>query len=101
MMSAKKILVILLLSTCLLSACSGQSKLPEGVDVDISRLGGAVVFGKINDMVNNGKSYEGKVIRMSGRVNEIPVKIKGELVDTLYSCFVADAEGCCAYAPCG
>lgn len=92
----QRMTVLVLLAVLLLSACGGSQKLPEGVDVDISGLSGAVVFGKINDMVTNGKDYEGKVIRMAGTVNEIPVKVKGVQVDTLYSCFVADAEGCCA-----
>lgn len=96
-MSMKKSLVVLLLAASLmLSACGGSTKLPEGVDVDISGLSGMVVYGKLYDMVTNGKDYEGKVIRMAGTLNEIPVKERGVQVDTLYSCFVADAEGCCS-----
>ena len=95
-MSMKKFLVFLLLfASLLLTACGKKESAPQEVDVDLSSLGGAIVFGKIYDMMNNSEKYEGQVIRMAGTVNEIRITQKGVLVDTLYSCFVTDAEGCC------
>ncbi|MBQ6075858.1 MAG: hypothetical protein IJK86_06890 [Lachnospiraceae bacterium] len=99
-MSLKKTLSILMLITVLLlTACgnqSGTAQKTDGVDVDLSKMGGAVVYGKVYDMVNNGANYEGQVVRMAGVVNEIPVTQRGVQVDTLYSCVIFDATKCCS-----
>ena len=96
-MSIKKILVFLLLTvTLLLSACGGATELPEGVDVDISKLSGTVLYGRLYDMVTHGDQYEGKVVRMTGTMNQFPVTNRGVEVGVLYSCYIADGEGCCS-----
>ena len=95
MHTLKKLTALLLLMTLLLSAC-GEDKLPEGVDVDLSRMSGTVVYGKVYDMVTNGKNYQDQIVRMHGTMSSIDVKEKGKLVDTLYSCVIFDAAGCCS-----
>nr|MBQ6241256.1 hypothetical protein [Lachnospiraceae bacterium] len=100
MKSLKKLLSVLMLFTILLlSACgnqSGTNQKTDGVDVDLSKMGGAVVYGKVYDMVNNGANYEGQVVRMAGVVNEIPVTQRGVQVDLLHSCVIFDATKCCS-----
>ena len=86
------LLLVLLLA---LAAC-GEETLPEGVDVDLSRMSGTVVYGKVYDMVTNGKNYQDQIVRMHGTMSTIDVKEKGKLVDTLYSCVIFDAAGCCS-----
>ena len=96
-MTLKKSIALILVLCVVLSACGGAKKqAAEGVDVDLSVLSGAVVYGKVNDMVTNGADYQDQIIRMEGIVNTIPVKEKGELVDTLYSCVIMDATKCCS-----
>ena len=96
-MTEKRRILTLLLILCLaLSACGSQKRSAEGVDVDLSVLGGAVVYGQVSDMVTNGANYQDQIIRMEGIVNTIPVKEKGKTVDTLYSCVILDATKCCS-----
>ncbi len=95
MSKMKKLPVLLLAMVLMLCAC-GSEQLPEGVDVDLSRMSGTVVYGKVYDMVNNGKNYQDKIVRMQGAMSTIDVKEKGKVVDTLYSCVIFDAAGCCS-----
>lgn len=95
MSKMKKLPALLLAMVLMLCAC-GSEKLPEGVDVDLSRMSGTVVYGKVYDMVNNGKNYQDKIVRMQGAMSTIDVKEKGKVVDTLYSCVIFDAAGCCS-----
>ena len=90
-----RILSLLLILLLTLAAC-GEETLPEGVDVDLSRMSGTVVYGKVYDMVTNGKNYQDQIVRMHGTMSTIDVKEKGKLVDTLYSCVIFDAAGCCS-----
>ncbi len=90
-----RILSLLLVLLLALAAC-GEETLPEGVDVDLSRMSGTVVYGKVYDMVTNGKNYQDQIVRMHGTMSTIDVKEKGKLVDTLYSCVIFDAAGCCS-----
>lgn len=89
------VLALLLVLFLILAACSSD-KTPEGVDVDLSVMSGAVVYGKVNDMVTNGSKYIGQVIRMEGTVSTIDVMEKNKKVDMLYSCIISDATKCCA-----
>jgi hypothetical protein len=95
MSKMKKLPALLLAMVLMLCAC-GSEQLPEGVDVDLSRMSGTVVYGKVYDMVNNGKNYQDKIVRMQGAMSTIDVKEKGKVVDTLYSCVIFDAAGCCS-----
>lgn len=92
----KAICFMMILSALLLAACGAGGGAAEGVDVDLSRLGGAVVYGKVYDMLTNGEKYEGQTVRMSGYLNQIVEKQKGVVVNEFYSCFISDAEGCCS-----
>ena len=65
MSKMKKLPALLLAMVLMLCAC-GSEQLPEGVDVDLSRMSGTVVYGKVFDMVNNGKNYQDKIVRMQG-----------------------------------
>ncbi len=97
-MIPKKTVICVLILCLILSACGGSTdtgKTP-GVDVDLSVLSGTVVYGKVNDMVTNGKNYQGQIIRMEGLVSTIPVMQKGKQIDTLYSCVILDATKCCS-----
>ena len=95
MSKMKKLLALLLAAVLCLGAC-GSEQLPDGVDVDLSRMSGTVVYGKVYDMVTNGKNYQDKIVRMQGAMSTIDVKEKGKVVDTLYSCVIFDAAGCCS-----
>ena len=95
MSKMKKLLALLLAAVLCLGAC-GSEQLPDGVDVDLSRMSGTVVYGKVYDMVTNGKNYQDKIVRMQGSMSTIDVKEKGKVVDTLYSCVIFDAAGCCS-----
>lgn len=95
MRTSRKIVALLLILILSLCAC-GEEKLPEGVDVDLSRMSGTVVYGKVYDMVTNGQNYQDQIVRMHGTTSTIDVKEKGKVVDTLYSCVIFDAAGCCS-----
>lgn len=92
---SRKWIAVLFVLILALSAC-GEEKLPEGVDVDLSRMSGTVVYGKVYDMVNNGKNYQDQIVRMHGTMSTIDVKEKGKYIETLYSCVIFDATGCCS-----
>ena len=77
MSKMKKLPALLLAMVLMLCAC-GSEQLPEGVDVDLSRMSGTVVYGKVYDMVNNGKNYQDKIVRMQGAMSTIDVKEKGK-----------------------
>ncbi|MBO4872223.1 MAG: hypothetical protein J5496_02275 [Lachnospiraceae bacterium] len=95
MKKSKKIIALIFAVVLALSAC-GSDQLPEGVDVDLSRMSGTVVYGKVYDMVTNGKNYQDQIVRMHGTMSSIDVKDKGKYVETLYSCVIFDAAGCCS-----
>lgn len=95
MRNFRKLTAAVLVLVLALCAC-GSDAPPEGVDVDLSRMSGTVVYGKVYDMVTNGKNYQDQIVRMQGTMSSIDVKEKGKLVDTLYSCVIFDAAGCCS-----
>ena len=97
MQHKNRIAMLLLFTTLLMAACGGKTRvLPEGVDVDISGLSGTVLYGRLYDMVTHGDQYEGKVVRMKGTMNRFPITNRGVEVGVLYSCYIADGEGCCS-----
>ena len=92
----RKAFTIILMLCLALSACGSSKKAAEGVDVDLSVLSGAVVYGQVSDMVNNGGNYQDQIVRMEGIVSTIPVVEKGKDPLTLYSCVIMAASKCCS-----
>jgi hypothetical protein len=68
---------------------------PAKVDVDLTRLPSALVFGEVFNMIVEPEMYEGKTVRMRGQFvvyedDDNPVKRR------TFACVILDATACCA-----
>lgn len=64
-----------------------------GVDLDLSRLSGTVVYSQIYDMVINPSAYMGKRIRVRGSFNYFK---DPSTQREYFAAVIADATACCA-----
>lgn len=83
----------------LLAACGGSSKDISGtdVDVDLTKLGGNILYAQVYSMVSEPEEFLGKSVRMEGFFTPYDeYDKKGNVVETRMSCFVPDAQGCCS-----
>ncbi len=90
----KKRLIGLLL--CLLPAftcAQAFAALPQGVDLDLSRLSGTVVYSQVYNMMLEPERYLGMTIRMAGYYSAYE-DTEREIV--YHACVIPDATACCA-----
>ncbi|MCR5370573.1 MAG: hypothetical protein K6E83_07690 [Clostridium sp.] len=92
-------LLFCIILSIFLTACGGGAKDISGtdVDVDLTKLGGNILYGQVYSMVNEPRDYLGKSVRMQGFFTPYDeYDKKGNIVETRMSCFVPDAQGCCS-----
>ncbi len=92
-------LLALFVSACVFCGCGEVTGDNAGsdADVDLTRLGGNILYGQVYNMVNAPDEFLGKKVRMRGYLTTIDeYDKKGNVVETRMSCFVPDAQGCCS-----
>jgi len=98
--AAACVLLLLGLFACsVFAACGGSSKDISGtdVDVDLTKLGGNILYAQVYSMVSEPDEFLGKSVRMEGFFTPYDeYDKKGNVVETRMSCFVPDAQGCCS-----
>lgn len=65
----------------------------DGVDIDLTRLSGQMVYAEVFNMRYEPEDYYGKVIRVSGLFSAYQNPDTGEYY---YNCIVPDATACCS-----
>ena len=88
-----------ILASLLLTACGGSTKDISGkdVDVDLTKLGGNILYAQVYNMVSEPEDFLGKSVRLQGYFTPYDeYDKKGNVVETRMSCFVPDAQGCCS-----
>lgn len=65
----------------------------DGVDIDLTRLSGQMVYAEVFSMRYEPEDYYGKVIRVDGLFSAYPDPYTGEYY---YNCIVPDATACCS-----
>ena len=65
----------------------------DGIDVDLTRMSGTMVYGQVSGMMYLPDDYVGKTIRMRGQSASY---YYDETDTTYYSVIIADATACCA-----
>ena len=106
----KRMAVALLLMTFLMTGCSkatatvkvaarpnaatvqkevSAKKSKNAIDYDLTQMGADMVYAYVFQMMNDPKTFEGKRIKISGKLNTVKDKKR------YYYCVVKDALGCC------
>lgn len=65
----------------------------KGVDLDLSKLSGTVVYSQVYDMVSDPDSYIGKRVRVKGNFNYFR---DDDTNQDYFAVVIADATACCA-----
>ena len=93
----KKTILTALLLICLLSGCSHGNAASfsdiEGVDYDLTRLSGTMVYSEVFNMRYSPEEYYGKVIRIEGLFSAYENPFTGE---PYFNCIIPDATACCS-----
>lgn len=93
----KKIIAGALLGAALLSGCSGKNaadfRTADGVDLDLTRLSGTMVYAEVFSMRYEPEDYYDKVIRIEGLFSAYKNPETGEYY---YNCVIPDATACCS-----
>lgn len=96
----KRILAILLALLCGMavqaSAFSFFGKEPEkeeGIDLDLSKMSGTVVYSQVYNMMASPEDFIGKTIRVAGYFD---VYEDAETGNNYFACMIPDATACCA-----
>ncbi len=96
----KRILAILLALLCGMavqaSAFSFFGKAPEkeeGIDLDLSKMSGTVVYSQVYNMMVSPEDFIGKTIRVAGYFD---VYEDAETGNNYFACMIPDATACCA-----
>ncbi len=90
--------VLLALSALFFSAAAEEritvpSYAESAVDLDLSRMTGAVVYAQIYQMAVHPEEYIGKIVRLAGWFDVVTDSATG-MVYTV--CYIPDASACCA-----
>ncbi len=72
---------------------TGDSHSTPGVDEDLTKLSGTMVYAAISDIVYNPDNYKGKVIRLNGLFATYQDEGTGKMY---FACVNQDATACCA-----
>ena len=65
----------------------------EGIDIDLTRLSGNMVYSEVYYMLQMPENYMGKTIRMGGSFYVYQDEATGK---NYYTCIIQDATACCA-----
>lgn len=65
----------------------------DGIDVDLTRMSGTMVYAQVSDMMCLPENYMGKIVRMRGQSYSSYYE---ETDTTYYYILIADAAACCA-----
>ena len=80
-----------------LAACSGPNAAyvggKDGVDLDLTRLSGTMVYAEVYNMRYEPEDYYGKVVRIRGLFSAYQNPVTGEYY---YNCVIPDATACCS-----
>ena len=83
--------LILLLTACGQSAAT--FRLDEGLDLDLTKLSGTMVYSEVFNMRYEPDDYYGKCIRIRGLFSAVRNLDTGEY---FYNCIIPDATACCS-----
>ena len=93
----KRIIAGALLFLLLLSGCGGKNAAEflteDGVDLDLTKLSGTMVYAEVFNMRYEPENYYGKVVRIEGFFSAYPNPETGEYY---FNCIVPDATACCS-----
>lgn len=93
----KRIIALALLCLLTLSGCGGKNAAEfhteDGVDLDLTRLSGTMVYAEVFNMRYAPEDYYGKVVRIKGYFSAYTNPATGEYY---YNCVVPDATACCS-----
>lgn len=96
----KRMVMLLLLALCALAAEASAFSLfgkpeekAEGVDLDLSKLSGTVVYSQVYNMMVTPEDFIGKTIRVAGYFD---VYEDAETGNNYFACIIPDATACCA-----
>lgn len=64
----------------------------DGYDIDLTQMSASMVYGQVYDMVNNGDSYLGQSVKVSGPFSYFQEADGREF----FAVLVSDATACCA-----
>ena len=96
-MHTRKILAGLLLCLLVLSGCGGKNAAEfmteEGIDLDLTKLSGTMVYAEVFNMRYEPDDYYGKVIRIQGLFSAYEHPETGE---PYFNCIIPDATACCS-----
>lgn len=91
------LLFTVLMLLCLLPGCSSRNAADfystDGVDLDLTRLSGTMVYSEVYNMRYEPEPYYGKVIRIKGLFSAYENPVTGE---PYFNCIIPDATACCS-----
>ncbi len=76
-----------------LSFCAFAAK--KKVDVDLTRLPTALIYGEVFNMIVEPERYEGKTVRIRGQFNVFEDE-RNPIKKRTFACVIMDATACCA-----
>ena len=94
----KRSVLLLLVMLLFLAGCaSGENaatfRLDEGLDLDLTKLSGTMVYAEVFGMRSEPEEYYGKRVRISGLFSAYQNPFTGEYY---YNCIIPDATACCS-----
>ncbi len=87
------VLALLLSAGCSSSKNAADYLAADGIDLDLTRLSGTMVYAEVFNMRYEPEDYYGKVIRIEGLFSAYTNPETGEYY---YNCIIPDATACCA-----
>lgn len=94
----KRLCAVLSLAVLVLAGCSSGGtaatfQLEEGLDLDLTKLSGTMVYSEVYNMRYDPDGYYGMRVRISGLFSAYPNPETGEYY---YNCIIPDATACCS-----
>ena len=87
------VMLPLLLPGCAAGENAATFQLDEGLDLDLSKLSGMMVYSEVFNMRSEPEEYYGKRVRISGLFSAYQNPFTGEYY---YNCIIPDATACCS-----
>ena len=85
--------LLLLLTGCASGENAATYRLEEGLDLDLTKLSGTMVYAEVFNMRTEPEEYYGKRIRIEGLFSAYQNPVTGEYY---YNCVIPDATACCS-----
>ncbi len=70
-----------------------KSQSSNGIDVDLTKLSGTMVYSEVYNMMSSPESYIGKTVKMKGTFYYYE---EPETMKQYFACVIADATACCS-----